>query len=88
MRLAKLFRHDPSCGEVMEVLQAYLDGEVDEATAREVAHHLDRCPPCYRESMVFRRIKVSLSHRRATIDPAVAQALHDYAHRVMRSEVD
>jgi anti-sigma factor RsiW len=72
----------------MEVLQAYLDGEVDAATARRIAVHLDRCTPCENESDVYERIKVSLSHRRSEIDPDVAAALDEFIQQLMRDDAD
>lgn len=78
-RLLKRLRRSPSCDEIMEVLQAYLDGEVDAETARKVAGHLEDCSACSHESDVYERIKTSLSNRRRDIDPEVRAALEAFS---------
>lgn len=85
-RLIRRFRRTPSCHEVMEVLQAYLDGEVDADTARRVAGHLDMCEACTGESDVYRRIKSSLAGRRRSIDPAVLAALEDFGRNLSTAD--
>jgi anti-sigma factor (TIGR02949 family) len=77
-RLRRLLRREPSCAEVMEVLQAYLDGEVDDSTARMVAEHLGVCLHCSHESDVYQRIKTKLASRRREIDPQVRVALETF----------
>ena len=85
--MPRLFRRGYSCQQVMVVLQAYLDGEVDASVARKVAGHLNDCPPCDRESDVYRRLKVTLNRRRIDLDPAVAEALTDYVSRLKSNDV-
>lgn len=87
MMLSRILRRGMSCEQVMEVLQSYLDGEIDTPTARFVATHLDRCPPCEHESHVYERIKTSLGRRRVELDETVAQALADYIERVTKGEI-
>jgi anti-sigma factor (TIGR02949 family) len=86
-RLLKRIRRSPSCDDIMEVLQAYLDGEVDVETARMVAGHLEDCSACSHESDVYDRIKSSLSNRRREIDPDVRAALEAFS-RDLRSATD
>ncbi|MFV0525558.1 MAG: anti-sigma factor family protein [Acidimicrobiales bacterium] len=76
---------DVRCSEVLGVLQSYLDGEADEAMARQVADHLRRCPPCDQELRAYRRIKVSLFACRHTVDPRVRQSLNDFLDQVVRT---
>ncbi|MGW0734812.1 zf-HC2 domain-containing protein [Streptomyces sp. NPDC002851] len=38
---------------VTKVLQAYLDGETDELTARRVADHVEDCRRCGLEATVY-----------------------------------
>ena len=85
MVFRRLFRKDLSCQEVMEVLQAYLDGEVDASVARSVAAHLSKCPLCEGESQVYDRIRASLSHRQVAVDPDVMAALNDFSHQLMEN---
>lgn len=86
-RLLKRIRRSPSCDEIMEVLQAYLDGEVDVETARMVASHLEDCAACSNESDVYDRIRASLSNRRREIDPEIRAALESFS-RDLRSATD
>ena len=81
--LIKKLRRGPSCAEIMEVLQAYLDGEIDAATAASVAAHLDECTECGRESDVYRTIKQSLAARRRPIDPDVLAALRRFGQELI-----
>lgn len=58
-------RRDPtarrmSCAQVVRVLHAYLDGEMDEATARRVRAHLEDCRDCGLEARTYREIKNAL----------------------------
>lgn len=57
-----------SCMQVTRVLQAYLDGEVDEVTARRVSRHLEICRRCGLEATTYTEIKRAL-HRRAEAPP-------------------
>lgn len=83
----KLFSRGPSCAEVLEVLQSYVDGETDDSTARGVLSHLERCQHCDHESIVYSRIKVSLSKNRRDIDPEIRSALCRFGERVARGEL-
>ena len=86
-RLLKRLRGAPSCDEIMKVLQAYLDGEVDVHTARKVAGHLEDCAACSHESAVYERITASLSNRRREIDPEIRAALEAFS-RDLRTASD
>ena len=39
--------HDTPCAEALELLSAYLDGEMTEADQRRLRQHYDECPPCF-----------------------------------------
>jgi anti-sigma factor RsiW len=71
-------RRIPSCAEVMETLQGYLDGEIEAGEARRVAAHLRACVACDNESAVYLDIKASLARRRRSIDPEVRAALEAF----------
>ena len=81
-RLLDRLRGTPSCHEIMKVLQAYLDGEVDVETAREVANHLEECTACSHESDVYERIKANLATRRRDIDPQIRAALEAFSRDI------
>jgi anti-sigma factor (TIGR02949 family) len=86
MRLLNKLRGKPSCADIMEVLQAYLDGEVDADRAREVAGHLESCTNCDRESQVYQSIKSSLARHRRPVDPEVLAALRQFGEQLESAE--
>jgi len=69
------------CMRVARVLQAYLDGEIDEATARRVAAHLGVCRRCGMSADTYRAIKASLA-RRGAWDELTRRRLEDFARRL------
>ncbi len=71
-----------SCRRVGEVLQAYLDGEVDEITSGRVAHHLEDCRRCGMELGVYTEIKTSLSRGGPTVDDAAVARLREFSRRL------
>lgn len=82
MRLLDKLRGRPSCHEIMEVLQSYLDGEIDADTAKKVAEHLESCTRCDHESHVYRTIKISLANRRRPVDPEILAALRQFGQQL------
>lgn len=49
--------HEANCMQVRRVLQSYLDGEVDELTARRVGRHLEHCRRCGLNAETYEAIK-------------------------------
>ena len=82
MRLLQRLRGELSCQQVLEVLQAHLDGEVDARTARRVAAHLDKCDPCHHEAAVYDEIKASLARQRRPVDPEILEQLRNFSLRL------
>jgi anti-sigma factor RsiW len=74
-----------NCMQVVRILQAYLDGQVDEVTARRVSAHLEDCRRCGLEAAVYREIKHSLSRRETPADEAVAR-LRGFGEALARGE--
>ncbi len=87
-KLLNRFRGGPSCDQIMETLQSYLDGEVDAETAREVAGHLEHCTDCNSESEVYRNIKASLASSAEPVDPEVLVSLRAFSDRVVAGEIE
>ncbi len=50
-----------TCGEVRELLFAFLDNELDAALSIEVQRHLEHCPECAREAETERMIQKRLA---------------------------
>jgi anti-sigma factor RsiW len=54
------------CLRMSRVLQSYLDGDLDEVTARRVAKHLEECRRCGLEADTYTAIKTALARRENT----------------------
>lgn len=67
-----------SCAEVGELLQHYLDGELDESRADRLADHLEHCLRCGLEADTYIEIKVSLARRAAPLPPASVERLRRF----------
>ncbi|MBA2769037.1 MAG: zf-HC2 domain-containing protein [Sporichthyaceae bacterium] len=52
-----------SCMQVARQLHAYLDGEIDDVTARRIARHLEVCRRCGLEASTYTEIKSALVRR-------------------------
>ncbi len=75
-------RPEATCAEVARVLQSYLDGHVDEMTARRVGRHLEACRRCGLEAETYQAIKQSLARRRIDVEPAAVERLRSFAERL------
>lgn len=63
-----------NCMQVGRRLQRYLDGEIDDLTARRIVRHLEDCRRCGMEAAAYTQIKASLARRAdAPPDDAVAR---------------
>ncbi len=73
-----------SCREVGNVLQTYLDGELDELAARRITRHLALCRRCGMEASAYAEIKASLARNgKHGIDPAAVDRLRDFGQRLI-----
>jgi len=70
------------CMRTMPNLQSYLDGNLDEVTARRVATHLEDCRRCGLEVTVYTEIKTALAEKRDSIDPDVLDRLQHFASQL------
>ena len=71
-----------TCRRVGETLQAYLDGEVDDLSARRIAHHLEDCRRCGMELGVYTEIKASLQRRGETVDGEALGRLRSFGQQL------
>jgi len=72
-------RDDLRCIEVVDMVTAYLDGEVSEDQRRRIDHHLDGCQGCQAALHQFRTV-IRLAGRLtpadvASIDPLIRDRL-------------
>ncbi len=75
---------EATCAEVARVLQSYLDGHVDEVTARRVARHLDACRRCGLEAQTYGAIKDALGRRRTDVDAEALERLRSFGERLVQ----
>ena len=72
-----------SCREVGQVLQIYLDGELQDADAALVAAHLEDCRHCGLESAAYERIKAALAQPMPEgADPEAIESLRQFGRHL------
>jgi anti-sigma factor RsiW len=81
-------RKQMSCHQVGEVLQAYLDDELDERAARRVAAHLEDCRRCGLEADTYEALKASLARRPVELTDEPVARLREFGARLARGELD
>lgn len=69
----------PDCARVVKVLQAFLDGELDEDQAGMVAAHLESCDRCGIEAAVYEQVKEQLTAFHLEPDAAAVGRLRSFA---------
>ncbi len=75
-------RRPARCREVGRVLQSYLDGEVDDLTARRVARHLENCLRCGMAAETYAEIKRALA-RQGGVDLETVSRLKAFGERLV-----
>jgi len=60
--------HEVPCGEVLDLVYSYLDGEMDQVSYAQVKVHLDECGPCLREYGLEEAVK-RLVHKHCGHEP-------------------
>lgn len=75
-----------SCGEVAAVLQQYLDGELDDATAPLVEAHLELCRKCGLEASIIADVKEALAAQGELPDESVRR-LREFGERIAHGDV-
>lgn len=73
---------EATCAEVARVLQSYLDGHVDDLTARRVGRHLEHCRRCGLEAETYQAIKDALARRGRDIDARSLDRLRAFGERL------
>lgn len=77
-----------SCRQVGRLLQSYLDGEVDDLTARRVARHLELCRRCGLEASAYAEIKKALARRCPPVPGDAHERLRRLAEQLMDTPPD
>ena len=77
-----------SCNEANELIQLYLDRATAEDDGAKVAEHLDGCPPCESELVVYQRIIASLERCRPHVPPDTAARLQRFCADLRTGSLD
>lgn len=81
-----------NCMQVGRRLQRYLDGDVDDLTARRVRRHLEDCRRCGMKAATYIEIKASLARRGKDVPDDAVTRLRAFGERLVRegpaAEVD
>ena len=75
------------CKQVARVLQAYLNGDLDELDTRRVTAHLEDCRRCGLEAATIREIKRALAGRYEPPPDAVAR-LRAFCEDMLQGELE
>jgi predicted anti-sigma-YlaC factor YlaD len=77
-----------TCEEVVQMLQNYLDAEVENGTATKVSLHLGDCRTCGVEYSTYRDIKETLVRRaQPAVDPLVMDTLRRFCQDLSQGRV-
>ena len=75
-----------SCRQVGQILQSFLDFELDEVTADKVAEHLEDCRRCGMAADVYLEIKASLGRDAPAVPEESLSRLEEFARRLTTGE--
>lgn len=67
------------CEKVRQVVQNYLDGELDDMETDRVRRHLEACRRCGLDAQTYRAVKRALSGMGREPDERALRRLHDFA---------
>ncbi|MHB1488095.1 MAG: anti-sigma factor family protein [Acidimicrobiales bacterium] len=70
------------CMRTMRIIQAYLDGTLDDVSATRVAAHLEDCRRCGLEASVYSEIKVALREKDRPVDPGALDRLRRFGEQI------
>ena len=79
---------EATCAEVAQVLQTYLDGQLDDLSARRVRRHLEKCRRCGLEFETYEAIKEAIARRAERIDPDALDRLRKFGERLAENGPD
>lgn len=74
------------CHAVGELLQHYLDDEIDEQRGRLIAAHLEDCRRCGLEAETYEHIKHTLAARRDDVPEDSVERLREFGRGLIRGE--
>lgn len=74
-----------SCKQVGKDLQSFLDDENTNASAADLAAHLEACKDCGLEADVYRKIKAALGRQADDVDPDSLTRLQEFGRQLAES---
>lgn len=77
-----------SCRRVGQVLQSYLDSELDVDGALKVSAHLEDCRRCGLEADAYEAVKAALRSRTTASDKTSVARLREFAARLSGDGLD
>lgn len=69
-----------SCRQLAPVLQAYLDGQVDDTDIELIKEHLDACRDCGLEAETYEQLKTALSRHKPAVPSDTLERLRAFSH--------
>ena len=81
-------RTQMSCYQVGQVLQTYLDGELDDDAARRLVAHLEDCRRCGLGAATYEALKSSLRRGPVGLADEPVTRLREFGERLARGEID
>ena len=75
------------CGDVLDAVYHYLDGELTDTTLHQIRHHLDLCSPCLREYGSEREVKILVARSCCETAPEELRQAVVARIRVVRTEM-
>ncbi len=72
-----------NCMQVGRRLQRYLDGDLDDLTARRIMGHLEDCRRCGLEAAAYTEIKASLARRPIDVPDDAVTRLRAFGERLV-----
>jgi len=73
---------EASCREVGQVLQSYLDGDVEAGFTEKIEAHLERCRDCGLERETYQQIKNSLARQSPSVDSKAIDRLREFGSKL------
>jgi anti-sigma factor RsiW len=72
-----------NCMQVGRRLQRYLDGDLDDLTARRIMRHLDDCRRCGMEAAAYTEVKASLARRASDVPDGAVTRLRAFGEQLV-----
>ena len=88
MQWVMRLRGQLTCAEVAEVLQSYLDDELDDHTARKGHDHLEHCRRCGMEAHIYEELKAALQRGPDGLSEEPVRRLREFGERLARGDLD